>query len=298
MWSYLRDAVEVAVLCVIAFAQWRMAGAALDWAARRRSEVLANLVRFLVWAVGAGLIGAAVLMALGRHWIVGTLPLTPEARGWIRGAAYLWAFNSTGVYLIYRLWRWPLDHWVSPSFTPSRRRLLRAAGTAAMTAPVAVTGFGVFIQRTDFRVREVDVPIPNLPPDLEGWRLLQISDVHLGIFLSEREFARVIDAGRELRPHLVLATGDFISEPTDPLYSCLRQIARLRPEAGVFGCMGNHEAYASVEEGAAELGAGLGIRMLRREAQALKAGSATLNLVGVDHQSVKQRSNFLKGVAA
>ena len=75
---------------------------------------------------------------------------------------------------------------------------------------MAVIGYGALVERTSFRVRELDIPLPGLPPDLDGLRLLQLSDIHLGAFLSERELARVIDAANELRPNLATITGvDF-----------------------------------------------------------------------------------------
>ena len=76
---------------------------------------------------------------------------------------------------------------------------------------------------------------------------LQFSDIHLSAFLSEAELARVVDAARELRPHLAVVTGDLISSRGDPLDACIRQLARLKADAGVFGCMGNHERYARGE---------------------------------------------------
>src|SRR6202043_2421499 len=94
---------------------------------------------------------------------------------------------------------------------------------------------------------EIDLPVPNLPKDLQGLRIAQISDIHLSPFLSEKEFARAIDMANESKPHLTLVTGDLISRAGDPLDACLRQLARLRAEAGVLGCLGNHEVYARVE---------------------------------------------------
>src|ERR1017187_981310 len=126
-------------------------------------------------------------------------------------------------------------------------RALNAAGGALMAVPFAVVSYGALIQRTDFRVREVDIPLAGLPPDLDGLRILQLSDIHLSAFLSEGEFARVIDAARDLHPQLAVVTGDLISGHSDPLDSCIRQLARLKADAGVFGCMGNHERYIRAE---------------------------------------------------
>jgi hypothetical protein len=178
---------------------------------------------------------------------------------------------------------------------PGRRRVLNAAGGALMAAPFAAVGYGALIQRTDFRVREVDIPLAGLPPDLDGLRILQLSDIHLSAFLSEAEFARVIDAALHLHPQLAVVTGDLISGPTDPLDACIRQLARLKADAGVFACMGNHERYARAEDYTARQSARLGIRFLRGQAQTLRFGNAVLNLAGLDFQPHRDRSRYLRG---
>jgi predicted MPP superfamily phosphohydrolase len=144
-------------------------------------------------------------------------------------------------------------------------------------------------------VREVDIPLPGLPQDLDGLRILQLSDIHLSLFLSESDFARVVDASRELRPNLAVITGDLISEPGDPLDACIRQLGRLRADAGVFGCMGNHEGYAKAQDYAEIEAAKYGIRFLRSEASPLRFGGAVLNLAGVDYQPITERPRYLLG---
>ena len=168
-------------------------------------------------------------------------------------------------------------------FRKDRRVLFRAAGAAAMASPAIVTAFGI-IHRNDFRLTEVDVRLPGLPRDLNGLRLAQVTDVHLSAFLSEREFARAIDMANETKPHIALVTGDLISRFGDPLDASIRQIARLRADAGVFGCMGNHESYAHVEDYTAAEAARYGIRFLRADASGLRFGNSVLNLAGVDYQ--------------
>ncbi len=178
----------------------------------------------------------------------------------------------------------------------SRRRALNAAGNLALAAPFAVVGYGTFIERTNFHVREVDIPIANLAPGLEGLRILQLSDIHMGAFLSEKQLAKVVDASMEHRTHLAAITGDLISLRGDPLDACIRQLARIKTDAGLFGCMGNHERYALAEDYCEEAAARVGIRFLRKEAQILRFGGATLNLAGVDHQSHHGGREYLVAV--
>lgn len=184
---------------------------------------------------------------------------------------------------------------VAAGLDPGRRRFLSAAGGAVLAAPFAVIGYGMFVERLDFRVREVDVPLPALPEDLNGLRIVQLSDIHLSPFLSEKELARVVDAANELRPHVAAITGDLITERGDPLDAAIRQLARLRADAGLYGCMGNHEAFARALDYTERAGARAGIRFLRRAAAPLRFGSATLNLAGLDYQSKAEKAHYLRG---
>ena len=177
-------------------------------------------------------------------------------------------------------------------FDPARRKLLQATGGGLCIAPLAATAFGI-ISRNQFRVSEVPVPIRNLPKDLDGLRIVQITDIHLSPFMSEREFASAIDMANETRANIALVTGDLITRPGDPLDGCLRQLARLRAEAGVLGCLGNHEIYARAENYVTEQGRRIGIEFLRHQAKQLRFGNGVLNFAGVDYQ--RMHSHYLKG---
>jgi len=202
---------------------------------------------------------------------------------WIRGSGMIWAMLSilwTGAWL---LWC-GLAAIVKPASSPGRRGFLKASGAALFAAPLAVTGYGVFVQRLNIRMREQKIVIPGLAEDLEGIRIVQLTDIHLSPFLSERELAHAVAMANETYAHIALVTGDMISFHRDPLDICLKHLSGLRAEAGIFGCLGNHEVYAKAEDYATEQGARMGIRYLRSEAVRLKFGGTTMNLAGVDYQ--------------
>ena len=180
----------------------------------------------------------------------------------------------------------------APRFDPERRSVLQAAGAAVCLLPVVGTGFGI-MRRNRFQVSEVSIPIPNLPKDLDGLRIVQITDIHLSEFLSERELAIAVDMANETRANLALVTGDLITRRGDPLDTCLRQLARVRADAGVLGCLGNHEVYAEAEDYVTAQGRRIGIEFLRRKSKLLRFGSAALNFAGVDYQ--KSHSPYLVG---
>ena len=213
----------------------------------------------------------------------------------IMGAGILaYLITATAALAVYLAFK-AIGKQLGAAVNPGRRRALNVAGNVLMAAPFAVMGYGAVVERLDFRVRELDVPLPGLPLDLDGLRILQLSDIHLSAFLHESELAKAIDMALDLRPHLTVVTGDLISSRGDPLDACIRQLARVKSDAGTFACMGNHERYARAERYAAEAGARAGIRFLRGEAQTLRFGNSVLNLAGVDYQSLADRGHYLRG---
>jgi hypothetical protein len=215
-----------------------------------------------------------------------TIRATPWMPGGFRAAATavgtLWAFVVGVAVLVIIVPR-----------TLRRRAPGRRAFFTAMAAPAVVIGYGAFVERTRYRVKEVDFPIRDLHRDLEGLRIVQISDLHAGYFLSVTEIARVIDMANELNPALSLFTGDLITQPGDPLDAVVAQVARLRADAGVLGCHGNHEIYAQCEDYATAIAARQGVTFLRSANKQLKWGDATLNVAGVDYQKLRPRNLYI-----
>lgn len=182
------------------------------------------------------------------------------------------------------------------AFSPGRRKALQATAAVAVGAPVAALGFGGIIERTSFHVKETDLPVPGLHPDLAGLRIVQISDLHVSPYLSVRDCARVVDMANELRADLAVITGDIISSIGDPLEDSIRELARLRATAGILGCHGNHEIYARCQNRATKLGQEKGIEFLRGQSRQLHFGNGVLNVTGVDFQRSSTREHYLAGM--
>jgi hypothetical protein len=232
--------------------------------------------------------------AYNAQAVLGNLPFLNPHASLLGAAALSYAVLAGAVLGAHALFR-AAGKRLPADFNPARRHILNVAGGALVAAPFAALAYGSFIGRLDFHVREVDIALPDLPAALDGLRLLHLSDIHLSAFLSERDFARVIDTANTLRPHLALVTGDLISNAGDPLDACIRQIARLKTDAGIFGCMGNHERYAVAEQYTQQAAARAGVRFLRHQAAPLHYGDAVLNLAGVDYQSLGDRQHYLRG---
>lgn len=195
------------------------------------------------------------------------------------GALVLWSWILTATAIVL----WLKSRLSQPRFQPERRAWLTASAAALCAAPAVVLSTGI-LTRKNFDVREVNLKFPNLPKDLRGLRLLQISDIHMGDFFSAHDLARAVGAANELRADIAFITGDLITTKWDPLDACLRELARLRASSGVWGCLGNHEMHAHVERYTAAKALEFDMRFLRHQAVPLAFGQSHINLVGVDHQ--------------
>jgi predicted MPP superfamily phosphohydrolase len=177
--------------------------------------------------------------------------------------------------------------------SPGRRRLLQAVRGAIYATPAIALGYGTFIERNNFRVEEITIPLAGLPKELEGLRIVQITDIHMGGFLSEREMKRITGMANDTRANLAIMTGDLITRVGDPVDVCLKYLAQVKTDAGMIGCLGNHEIYALAEDYVEKEGAKLGIQFLRSRNRVMEFGGQKLNFAGVDYQ--RRGSQYLEG---
>jgi uncharacterized protein len=168
--------------------------------------------------------------------------------------------------------------------SPSRRKMLQVMRGAIYATPAVALGYGTFIERHNFRTEEVTIPIAGLPKELEGLRIVQITDIHMGAFLSEPDVMRIVDMANETRANLAIMTGDLITRVGDPVDICLKHLARVKADAGMIGCLGNHEVYAHAEDYVQQQGARLGIQFLRSEKRLMEFRGQKLNFAGIDYQ--------------
>jgi len=173
---------------------------------------------------------------------------------------------------------------VAGGFSPSRRTFFRYAAVLAGGFPFLAATYGFAAGRLRYTIVRVDVPVANLPPELDGLRIAQLSDIHIGDYMPPREIARAVDMANELRPDISFVTGDFVSSEGDPLDVCITELSRLRAPLGVWGCNGNHEIYAGVEDEAERLFREKGMRLLRASSTVVEHNGGRFNLLGVDYQ--------------
>jgi uncharacterized protein len=173
---------------------------------------------------------------------------------------------------------------------PSRRTFFRTASMVAGAAPFLGVMYGYADERLAYQVNRVEIPVANLPPALDGMKIVQISDIHLSSYMTRESVRRVVDMANGVDADLAVVTGDLITGVHDSLSDCVEEVSRLRAPLGVYGCNGNHEIYARAEDLAQRLFQQHGMKMLRGENAVIPFRGAQFNLIGVDYQRERMPS--------
>lgn len=178
------------------------------------------------------------------------------------------------------LWRGIARAVGSPLTAQHRLWLARSsAGTLVLLTAIG-TVVAVRVALGPVVVREVAVTLRRLPNEMAGFKLVQLSDLHLGPTLREGFVRRVVEQVNALEPSAIVITGDLVDGPVEKLREIVSPLAELRARHGVFFVTGNHEYYAGAEPWCVELER-LGIRVLRNEHVPIETEGEGFLLAGV-----------------
>ncbi|MBX8539770.1 metallophosphoesterase [Pseudomonas cichorii] len=150
----------------------------------------------------------------------------------------------------------------------------------AAVAAAGLGGVGVYQAIQVPEVRRVELAIEGLPTELDGFRLVQLSDLHISRLFPEPWVRAVVERTNTLSADLIVVTGDFIDGSTEARRADVAPLNDLRALHGVIGIPGNHEYYFNYAQWEPVL-QGLGIRMLTNEHEVVQHQAAELNIAGV-----------------
>lgn len=165
----------------------------------------------------------------------------------------------------------------------SSRRVLIQRGMAAATSvgTLAVSGAGIDSAFGEPAINFVNVKLKNLPLQFEGFKIAQISDLHIGPTIGNDFVKKVIELTNRHSPDLVALTGDFVDGPVSLLGPTVELLKDLRSPMGSFFVTGNHEYYSGAPQWV-DFISSLGIKVLRNEHVKLYRDQAILQIAGVD----------------
>ena len=165
----------------------------------------------------------------------------------------------------------------------SRRRFVQMMLLAAASMPFAMSAYGAVAARSRKVVERIVIPIKGLPPPLDGFTIVQLSDIHAGFFMQEAAMREYVEIANALEPDIVALTGDFVATDRREAAPFMRAMSGLRAKRGVYGCLGNHDMFTNSEDEFERRFPAAGFKLLRSANEMIDVNGATLNIVGVDY---------------
>jgi hypothetical protein len=169
--------------------------------------------------------------------------------------------------------------------SPPRRQFLERTAAVATAAPFVAGAYGLLYGRLNLETTTQRIRLPKLPREFEGFRICQLSDIHIGPFMPAEEIRKYAAIANELKPDLTVLTGDFVTFDPGTQHAVVDALSGLHAPYGVYGCLGNHDSWAGVEDSITALFRQTGVHILRGENVPIVSRGAEFNLIGVDFQS-------------
>jgi len=170
--------------------------------------------------------------------------------------------------------------------SPDRRGFLEHTATLVTAAPFVAGAYGLLYGRLNLETTAQTIRLPHLPRAFDGFRICQLSDIHIGPFMPAEEIRKYAAIANAQKAEMIVLTGDFVTFDPDTQEAVVDALRGLRAPFGVYGCLGNHDGWAGVEDSITELFRQTGVRILRGANVAIQAGGESFNLIGVDFQSL------------
>jgi predicted MPP superfamily phosphohydrolase len=159
-----------------------------------------------------------------------------------------------GLVFVYLLATWVIladvIKWVIHLFSNSKSLVDRLHAWTLLLCCVLLFGFTawkVYNNTTEISTRSVNLHIENLPPELEGFKIVHISDIQGDEYTGPLKIARYIRKVNQLHPDLIVFTGDLISYGTDYIEMSARELGKAKATYGTVAVVGDHDYWAGVE---------------------------------------------------
>ena len=239
---------------------------------------------------------ATGLIVLGGLVVPATLLLARQMPRGIVEYTAVWAFTWLGalLYIVLLLVPFDLMAWLrrrrgraateAPVEDPSRRQFLaRAAAGTALAGTAGSVVLGLSNALGEVSTPTVEVSLPRLPQALDGFRIVQLSDIHIGPILDRRFIHSIVEKTNALKPDLVVITGDLVDGAPDVIGRDVAGLMGLKSRYGTYFVTGNHEYYSDAAAWLKALG-DMGIRTLMNERVRIGdkgPGGASFDLCGI-----------------
>lgn len=132
------------------------------------------------------------------------------------------------------------------------------------------------------QVERIRMPLSRLPGAFDGVTIAQLSDLHLGPYVSEAHLLKAVEMANALKPDVIVLTGDLVNSSWRYIQPCAEIISKLDAPLGIYAVLGNHDYWVGFLNLMIQSLKKTGITLLRNQAVPVTRGRSTLYLVGID----------------
>lgn len=159
---------------------------------------------------------------------------------------------------------------------PGRRLFLKTGVGGLAAAPFLLSGYGAAYAGRNHIVEELTLPF-GCP-----LRVVQLTDIHAGVFMTRDMMRRYVDQILALQPELFVLTGDYISNSSVFFPGFAEEMGRVKAPLGTFATLGNHEHWCAEPDYYGDIFKMHGIHLLQNEHRVIRTGCGDFTLVGID----------------
>lgn len=251
--------------------------------------VVCRFVFPLPWCTRCRVLLAAVLLLTSKYhliqqWVFGTMfsPEMPRALVMLFGGlfcVFVLLFSLTAIFDVLLGVAWLVRRGRAVD-EPFRTRARYTVGIAAIV--LSVIGVHQAMQVSD--VRRIELTLHDLPPTLDGFRLVQLTDLHISRLLNGPWARQVVERTNALNPDLIVVTGDLIDGTISARRDDVKPLGDLRAKHGIVTILGNHEYYFNADQWT-DVFEQLGMRVLVNEHLRISVDGVGLVVVGLADQA-------------
>jgi len=268
------------------------AASQIYWFARMRALLkrLSKTRRARILLTCAILATYLALFAL-NFGVFGSRRSSPTRLTWfdaLVSAPFAWWTASSLLAFLLAVLLWPVRRVArstSALASPGRRQFLERSANVVIAAPFVAGTYGLFYGRLNLQTTRQRIHLERLPKAFSGFRIAQLSDIHIGPFMSESQIRKYVQITNDLKPDLIALTGDFVTWDPSTQRAVVDALTGLHAPFGIYGCLGNHEAWSGTEDSITALFQQAGIRILRQARAGIQTQGDAFNLIGVDFQT-------------
>ena len=168
-----------------------------------------------------------------------------------------------------------------PRFDKSKRNFVENVARTLSGTSLGVLAYGTYYENSTPEISKLALSYRGLHPELCGFRIVQVTDIHAGPLISFESIAGTVSMVNALKPDLIVLTGDYINNNPSYVNGCVSLLNDLKANAGVIGVYGNHDYYTGIEsvrKGFSKTH----IPMLSHSRHAVKGLEGILNIIGVE----------------